>query len=162
MPFQIYAQPPIPTNTELYENPSHGIRILFPNTWDVLEYVDGVAFGSRFDNASDRYVEAVDIVIAPTNASSLQQSVDLLLTHFNNSLNDFVLTESNLTSLAGREAQMLLYNYSDPTIGSTRTLAVVTLHEGNSFLITYSAKPEDFYGKLPIVQQMIDSFEIMN
>jgi hypothetical protein len=160
MPFQTYAQPEANSSLELYEDPALGISILFPNTWDVLEYVDGVGFGSGFDNASDRYVEAVDVVISPTNATSLQENVDILQAQLNNSLNDFVLTESNLTSLAGMEAQMLLYNYSDPIIGATRTLAFTTLNEGNSILITYSAKPSDFPSKLPIVKQMIDSFQI--
>jgi hypothetical protein len=93
-----------------------------------------------------------------------KQNVDLA----NKTLPNFQLIESNITTLANNPAYKIISTFTNSRPGDDdplrspqfQTMTIWTIKGGRIYTISYSQIPSEFSRYLPIIQKMIDSFEI--
>ena len=147
-----------------YENPEFGISIQHPSDWRVSETnpqpAQIVSFLSPWENLED---------LSPVSVSIFQDdyasSVTLEgYTNLNSILYQelgVIISESKDTVLSGKPAHSVLVNNS--SAGGTMDMLVWTVStDGRKvYTIAYTATPDDFTRYLPVVQKMINSFQII-
>jgi hypothetical protein len=69
--------------------------------------------------------------------------------------------EENSTMLAGNLAHQISYT-NTTSQGEVRITRIWTIEGGKAYEITYSALPSTYHQFLPIIQEMIDTFEIVS
>jgi hypothetical protein len=168
---QTTSPSPLPSQTNVttteannfltYDNATLGYRIEYPSNWEQFEQWNSIRFISPFQSSSDRYREIVSVALEPFDNVSMAEWIRNTTNFLNTTSNDFMLSASSPTTLAGFPAHMLEYTYSDPSFGITRTMVISTIPDNqNVYSITYFAKPAEFDNSLPIVQKMINSFQL--
>lgn len=158
----VTAQPDniAPYNFGIYQNSTFGILLQYPMNWLKEDFEDGVGFVAPPENKTDRYVETVDIIVSPVSNSSLDSMVNQTIDNYKDSLNDFQLINSTSIIVGGNPAQLILYSYSDATIGSAKAMDVITTNGSNIYNILYITKPGDFLDHIESIQNLIESFQI--
>lgn len=156
------------TNFLTYENPTLGIKILYPTDWVKLEntsspnknstLIDLVTFGPQSNNSSDipgKLVVKVDNIsdIKPINVSEYSNQIIGDLSQ------DFKVAEST-TTLAGLPAYEFVYTGAEESV-DLKAMLVLTIKGDRAYIMSYTAEPEIFQSYLPKVQKIIDSFEIL-
>jgi hypothetical protein len=130
----------IPTGTFLtYTNPKYGIKIQYQYNW---------------------IVEGNDY---PTGAGGIQIA-SFYLPDVINGLPFFRIGVDNVTnsSLAGNRAYTVVWTYTHPTYGIRKSIEIATvIGGGKGYFVDYTAAAAKFSNYLPIVQKMIESFEII-
>jgi hypothetical protein len=58
-------------------------------------------------------------------------------------------------------AYTLHATFTNAELGPQEMLEIGTIFEGRGYYLSYFVEPEDYERYLPIIQQMIDSFEIV-
>jgi hypothetical protein len=146
-----------------YENASAGINIQFPALWKANSTYDpdDPNVVTRFDGPKNEHVEiAVDFLGNTTK--TLNQDADNAITFYQNESKDFKLLELNTdATLAGKPAYKLVYVSKDPDTNSSFISMDTTAVVGNkAYTISYIADPEKYSVSFPMVQKMLDSFQI--
>jgi hypothetical protein len=92
-----------------------------------------------------------------------KQNVDLA----NKTLPNFQLIESNITTLANNPAYKIISTFTNVGLGDDplrspqfQTMTIWTIKGGRMYTILYSQTPSEFSRYLPIIQKMVDSFEM--
>jgi hypothetical protein len=173
------------SNLLLYENSTYGIRIQYPSDWDLEEtdystddgVTDIVRFLSPYQGRIDDYSENVWISKESNPGEdeniTLAEYVDEVIDFYNDNIADFNLVELNTNAntntnnitLSGFPAYILVFTQSVENVNSSvKTMEVGTITpKKETYFITYYAEDNGQYSKyLPIVQKMINSFEIVN
>jgi eukaryotic-like serine/threonine-protein kinase len=150
-----------------YENSTYGIKIQYPSSWDQEEN------GTRQDTETD-----VVTVYAPAInfSASLDISIDdisdekgIALAQYANdgiidlkqSLKDFQLIGSTTNNvLSGLPAYISIYTYVDENI-TFEDMEIGAIKGDKVYILTYEAGMNEYDKYLPIIQQMINSFQIM-
>ena len=57
---------------------------------------------------------------------------------------------------------MLVYKYTDLVFGKAMAMDIGMTNSDKVYVLSYLAEPAKFFRYLPIIQKMIDSFEIQN
>jgi hypothetical protein len=162
-------------NFSLYENSTHGIRAQYPSDWDLEEtdfmandgFIDIVEFYSPYQSRIDDYSESVWISKEsnPVGDIALAEYADNVIDYYNASATDFnvVGLNTNNVTLSGIPAYKLVFTQSIEDV-DVKTMEVGTITpKKEAYFITYYGEDSGQYSKyLPIVQKMIDSFEISN
>jgi hypothetical protein len=167
-----YAQQQQQGEWSLYENATHGVSMLYPSNWTqqnstVAAGDDRFIFISEFfspEEADGYFVYipiAIDAMPQSTNIEGyLNESIDILRQD-----PDFVdmqvLSSSvgNFT-LAGMPAYNLEITYTDPEFGPQNMLEVGTIFDNRVYYIQYFADLPIYQKYFPIVERMIESFQI--
>jgi hypothetical protein len=150
-------------NYLIYENPTYGISIQYPSSWEKIEYPriglgavgnDLVAnFLVPLVNASDHWREHFMIqILSQTQAKKLIPQSD--------------------TTLAGKHGYKRVVNYTMEIFNldsntehrlNIKTLEVwVAIGNGDTCLLIYKAVAARYSDYLPAIQKMLDSFKIGN
>jgi hypothetical protein len=143
------------------ELPAYGIKIEYPSDW--FKYERGlkppivIGFRSPRAHASDTFLESVAIALVNAPNVKLEQFTKANITDLKNKRHDFLIVESVQTVMAGQDAQKIVYDAN-----GKRIMIVVIMREGKVYEIIYIAEQTKYDNYLPIVQKMIDSFEITN
>ncbi|MGC1135831.1 MAG: hypothetical protein WA941_23605 [Nitrososphaeraceae archaeon] len=157
-----------------YEDPDFGFTIKYPDDWVKEVYEDGAGFISPKKDFYDRYGEYLDIFVYSAGSREVPyfRSVNTPLLEVvreelrarQDAYNDFQLLSSNSTTLVNGTvpAEMLSFIYSHPVVGQTKVTAIIAIKGENMYVLEYRAKPDQFSDSLPIAQQMIDSFSILD
>jgi hypothetical protein len=153
------------TNTlSIYKNSTYGVTIKYPNEWSIDETggIDDndtniVTFSSPNQN------DHATVEIHQDKPDEENSDISSYLTSETpsyNDLDDFKVIESNTNSLlAGNNAYKLIYTYTDG--GTTyKDMEIGTIVGDKAFYIAYDVEESTFDSYLPIVQTMIDSFEV--
>jgi hypothetical protein len=149
-----------------YENSTYGIKIQYPSSWDKEEN------GTRQDtetNVVTFYPPAVN-----SNAS-LDISIDdisdekgIPLTQYANdgnsdlkqSLNDFQLIGSTTNNvLAGLPAYKSIYTFVDENT-TFKDMEIGAIKGDKAYVLTYEAGLNEYDKYLPIMQELINSFQL--
>jgi hypothetical protein len=154
----------------LYENPTYDVQMPYPSSWTQ----------ASTDATPDRFIQVSDF-FSPTEADGsssasfrisiddspqssniedyLEESISIFVASA--SYQDFNVVESTTNAtLAGIPAYTIVATYTDPTLGPRMTLEIGTIFEDEVYYLSYFADPQDYERYLPIIQEMIDSFEI--
>jgi hypothetical protein len=143
-----------------WQSNAYGVKINYPSNWGFEKNQESsrfVVFKSQLANRSDIIFESVSITLLGLSNESPQQIAQKSINDLEKNYHDFILIESAPTILAGRQAQRVLYD-----IGGKRYMGIITNGKnGKIYQITFVAEPKEFDSYLPIVQKMVDSFEII-
>jgi hypothetical protein len=156
----------------LYENATHGVRMLYPSTWTQQDSTlgdDSFILVSDFfspQEEADGYFASVTIGIDTMPPSTnlednLNESIDSFMQDPN--VRDFQVLSSSTDdfTLAGMPAYYFESSYTDPEFGPTQALIVETIIDNKGYSIQYYADAPIYERYLPVVERMIESFEIM-
>ena len=121
-------------------------------------------FLSPSESNSDRFPESFSVSSSILNSNN--NSVDKLarrainehIEHFP----DFQLVDTKLIAVKGNLAYMLVYKYTDLVFGKAMAMDIGMTNSDKVYVLSYLAEPAKFFRYLPIIQKMIDSFEIQN
>jgi PsbP-like protein len=167
------------SNYMTYDNPILGIKMQYPANWSVQEYPynNSAAYhvvagfyspsktASQLGNVSDRssnFVPYLDIFVFSSNGMSLNDIVQQRINNFLNNA-DFAIdnNQSKPFTLKGNHpAYMLVYTL---TVGGDeffRKRQVWTVFEDKVYVITFTSQQAPSSNYIPIVDKMINTFEV--
>jgi eukaryotic-like serine/threonine-protein kinase len=153
-------------NSLLYDNSSYGIRFQSPSDWKKIEILAGrittVEFTLLPKNTSipDAVID-ISIEKSLGNITTLGQYGEAADRISHAILGNFTSTESRPTILSGQPAIARVLDIKQPTSGIHINIAqVFTLKNDKAYGITYTAPAPRYLSYLPVVQQIINSFQI--
>jgi hypothetical protein len=173
---------PKETSFSIYENPTYGIKILYPAAWNKIELgqisPDGFLVGFALPregkplseiNVSDFVLENImigvtRIISAPSSFSEntiLRDFVNDQISSYKQEFADFQIIKSNITTIDNNPVYQIQYTHKDRrTIFDT--LQVWTISGNKIYTILFNADPVDYPTYLPIIQKMTNSLVIFN
>jgi serine/threonine-protein kinase len=153
-----------------YTNSNYGITIHYPSDWKIGEHVYTnrfvLNFTSTLKNNSDTFPATITVSVEPLkqNRTTLNEFTITTLDNAKQSLPNFQLIESNATTLASNPAHRIVYTFtsSDPSVQlHFQSMNIWTLKENKVYSISYTQARSQFNKYLPIIQNMIHSFDII-
>ncbi len=154
-------------NFSSYEQSSLGITIKYPPTWQRQDInniftKEVVTFLSPQSSDGDNFQEKVTLSIEDYSGS-LNQSKDDFTKEINKALSAVEIVETTPTTLAFKPAFKIIYTGKDEENNlDFKNLQIWTLKGNKAYILTYTAKQEDFDKFIPVVEKMIKTFEIKN
>jgi hypothetical protein len=141
-----------------WESPPYGVKINYPSNWRVekgkhpskLEL-----FKSPKESPSDMIFENVAISLYNITSGTIEQLVPLFINQHRKNFHNLTIIESAPTTLGGRQAHRLVVEAE-----GKRIMDVFTVEKNKVYEIAFASIPSKFDSYLPIVQKMLDSFEI--
>jgi hypothetical protein len=149
-----------------YENPTLGVKIQYPATWiesqnGLKDFSDVVGFYAPFGNLSD--------ISTGTLIVSIRHYLhDITLDGYNSLINNLLkqpnvqAIQSNPFTLAERPAHKVVFLASPPGLLKMETMLVWTVKGNDVYIISFNSEPSKYPTYAPIVDKMIDTFEITN
>lgn len=173
-----------PTNIQFleYENPKLGWKIKYPSNWLVEEQnekVDVVTGMLEPTDASVRFgpqnsTMGTYLTISIQNLDSFLKNISLNEyakseiqelegnTPVAVEITPFKIVEKGLTTISNNKTSAYKVVYSDIVTGKSKGTTIWALNDNKVYDITYFVEDEVFPTYLPIIERMIDSFEISN
>ena len=160
--------PTQPSSFSSYNNSTYGIKFQSPNGWNKIEVLSGrttlIEFRSPSTNATESIQlpgrVAISIEKDLGNVTTLQeysQATDNLL---NRMLGNFTAKSQPIT-LSGQPTISRIIATKHPISGIGISIAqVLTIKNNNAYSITYTVPTSSYYRYLPVVQQILNSFQI--
>lgn len=168
-----YAQQQQGEEWSLYQNVTYGVSMLYPSNWTQQNMTeagndDRFILVSKFFSPAEADGYFADVTIAidgmpqSTNIQGYRsQSIDIYRQDPN--FEDFQLLSSSIGNftLAGMPAYAFEITYTDPEFGPQNVLEVGRIFDNRVYYIQYFADPPIYQKYFPIVERMIESFQIM-
>src|SRR5919198_2126368 len=172
---------PKETSFSIHENPTYGIKILYPAGWNKLEFgqitADGLVVGFALPregkplseiNVSDFVLENImigvtRIISAPSSFSEntiLRDFVNEQISSYKQELADFQIIKSNITGIDNNPIYQIQYTHKKGH-AMFDTLQVWTISGNKIYTILFNADPADYPTYLPIIQKMTNSLVIL-
>jgi|SRR6188472_346627 len=156
-----------------YQSHTYGFKIQYPSNWEKLEFAQGIEEEHRNivvnflspagEGTSNTFREY--LIIEVGNSTSHDESLTQYVTtqiHLRQALPNFNLVESTLTSVSGgNPAHKIVYTYSNPIVGITKAMDILTIKSDKLYFLSYNADAVKYSRYLPIIQKVIDSFQII-
>ncbi len=160
-----YATPtpaPLKDGTTLeYTDESSGVKLRYPKDWTTVSGVDGIVVGFLAPSVDpwDSFLANVNVIVEDLSYDpmTLDEYADYGLYQLD--LAGFYVPHMEETMVAGCPAYRVLYEAYDETMG-LKWLQVWTVRDNRAYVITYTAKQDQFRDHLSDVENMIESFEI--
>ena len=176
---QVIAQDDIlggPTTTEssvqslghaslLYESPVYGIRTQYPGGWDIIIQNTSnsslsLRFNSPLENDTDSFRENVRLVIGTvSNNTALSNFTSATLTSYLELYPDLELIELSSTNLTSSAIPAYTLVGSRTQEG-TNFMQILAMKEDKVYSIIYTSEKSRYSTYLPIIEEMINSFEV--
>ncbi|HZA47454.1 MAG TPA: PsbP-related protein [Nitrososphaera sp.] len=149
----------------VYESPAYGIRTQYPDGWEILIQSTSpssisLRFNSPPENDTDTYRENVILEINTiSNNTALSNFTGAALASYLESFSDFELIELTSTNLANNTipAYKLVGSRTQEGLDF---MQIVAMKEDNVYTILYSSETTRYSTYLPIIEKMINSFEV--
>jgi serine/threonine-protein kinase len=149
----------------IYESPVSGIRTQYPDGWEILiQRTSNSSISLRFDsppeNDTDIFRENVNLEINTiSNNTALSNFTSAALGSYLESYPDLELIELTSTNLANNTipAYKLVGSRTQEGLDF---MQIVAMKEDKVYVITYSSAMTRYSTYLPIIEKMIDSFEV--
>jgi photosystem II reaction center protein PsbP len=149
----------------IYESPVSGIRTQYPDGWEILiQRTSNSSISLRFDsppeNDTDIFRENVNLEINTiSNNTALSNFTSAALGSYLESYPDLELIELTSTNLANNTipAYKLVGSRTQEGLDF---MQIVAMKEDKVYVITYSSEKTKYYTYLPIIEKMINSFEV--
>lgn len=154
-------------NFRTYQNPDYAIKMQYPSDWSasksgLRDYTNIIAFYSPLENISDVFPEHLTLSITGYSQHITLQKFNTVL---NNTLRQpgIKIIESNPTTLAGNPAHKIVFLPPTNNVPfKFETMLVWTVKNDKVYIVSYNAEAARYPTYLPIIQKMINSFEITN
>ncbi len=149
-----------------YKNPTFGLKIQYPATWiesqnGLKAFSDVVGFYAPFGNLSD--ISTGTLIV-----SIRHYSHNITLDGYNSLINNLLkqpnvqTIQSNPFMLADSPAHKVVFSASAPGLLKMETMLAWTVKGNNVYIISFNSEPSKYPTYVPIVDKMINSFEITN
>ncbi len=148
------------SNFLLHEDTTYKVKILYPREWKLVETKDNIfAFQEPKLTADDKIQENLNLIMNDVSDQDLtfEKFKPLAMENLKQTVQDFSLIDSSSTTLADTIAQKNVFTAFNPKL---KLLQVITLKNDITYAITFVSTPESFENYLPVVEKMLDSFEI--
>ncbi|MBD2355633.1 serine/threonine protein kinase [Tolypothrix sp. FACHB-123] len=147
----------------IYANSQYRIKIQYPQNWERQEIdnqitAEIVTFLSNKQSEKDNFIEKVTISVE-NFSGTLEESSKLFRNDIKSNLSASQIIEESSTTLLNKPAMKLVYTGKDGN-KVLKNLQIWTLKNEQAYIITYTAKIDDYDKFKPIVDRMIKSFEI--
>lgn len=148
-----------------YKQSNLGITIKYPQSWqrqniDNIFTKELVTFLSP-QSGADNFQEKVTLSVEDYSGSLEQSKEDF--TKEINQISAAEIIETSSTTLAFKPAFKIIYTGKDRENNlDLKNLQIWTLKANKAYIITYSAEQEDYDKFIPVVEEMIKTFEIKN
>ena len=155
---------PKETNFSTYENPTYGIKILYPAGWNKLEFGQITAYGLVVLILENILIGVTTINSAPppfSKGTLLKDFVNEQISSFKQGLADFQIIKSNTTAIDNNPTYQIQYT-SRSGQAIFDTLQIWTISGNKIYTMIFNADPADYPTYLPIIQKMTDSFVVFN
>ncbi len=149
----------------VYESPVYGIRTQYPDGWEILiQSISNSSLSLRFnsppENDTDIFRENVlfEIITVPNN-TALSNFTSAALASYLESFPDFELIELSSTNLTNNAipAYKLVGSRTQEGLDF---MQIVAMKDDKVYTILYSSEKTRYSTYLPIIEKMIDSFEV--
>jgi hypothetical protein len=177
-------KPPVPPSVNdrgflMYENSTLGIKMQYPSGSEILRKTvlddEDVPYDVGFRLPDEKHPESsydvlfVEVIPLPyaynvSESVYIDEYVPVWVSGAKESLTDFNLTKSRITTLDDSPAQVLEHTHFSPELeGEIKGLNVFAVKDNILYHIGYeSTDPLAYYDHIPIIQKMIESFEILD
>ena len=152
-------------NLLAYQSPEYGIRTQYPDGWEIViqntsNSLLSLRFDSPLENDTDIYRENVVFEIsAISNNAALSNFTGAALASYLESFSDIELVElspTNLTDTAIPAYKLV----GSRTQEGLDFMQIFAINEDKVYSILYSSEKMKYSTYLPIVEEMINSFEV--
>lgn len=157
-----------------FSNPIFGIKIKYPDTWSsrvypynhqgnntVVGFYSPSKTASQLGNisgVSGQFVPYLDIFVFDSKNMSLEKIIDGRMKRIHNTTE--IVIESKPYTLGNHEAHKLVYSTITGGDEFFKKMQVYTIYNNKVYLITFTAQQTLFSSYIPLVENMIDTFEI--
>jgi serine/threonine-protein kinase len=146
-----------------YENSTEKLKIRYPQSWnrqDINNRITGelVTFISPKQNDVDNFQEKLTITVEDFSGT-LQEFTQTSVKDINNNLVDAKIINTSEQIVANKQGEALEYVGKDGN-NNLKSLQVFTLKNGKAYVITYTAKVDNYNDFLDVAETMIKSLEI--
>lgn len=148
----------------VYESPVYGIRTQYPDGWEIVIQSTSnsslsLRFNSPLENDTDIYRGNVILEINTIDNTALSNFTGASLASYLESYPDFELIELTSTNLANNTipAYKLVGSRTQEGLDFMQIFAI---KEDKVYVITYSSETTRYSTYLPIIEKMINSFEV--
>jgi eukaryotic-like serine/threonine-protein kinase len=152
-----------------YVNPQDEFKIQYPSNWEKIQFSRGIIeenrsilvnFISPLENASDVFREYFIIEKGNlTSHSSVKQYVDMHI-NIKKTLPNFKLIESSPILVADKPAYRIVFTYSNPEVGTTKTMEILVASADKIYLLSFNADIEKYSDYVLAIDRMIKSFQL--
>ena len=146
-----------------YENPNYNIEIQYPSSWvkDLnVSSPDVVTFYPSAVKSNASLTVTVDDVSDEKGIPLAQYASDAA-DAIKKKTQDFILFGSTTNNtLAGLPAYKSIYSYAGDNNTKVQGMEIGAIKGDKVYIFTYEAGPNEYDKYLPIIQQLIESFQI--
>ena len=147
-----------------YENRDYGVKVAYPQTWQTEKrddfLISGIIFISPLEHSQDIFQERVSVfvenLVSDTSLSKYTAESIAEIKRFS----DPKITNAETSVLGNYEARSVIYEGEDEGL-SVKKMQVWTVFDNKAYTITYTAQSDRFKNYLPIVRQIIASFDLL-
>ena len=161
----------------LYENPTFGIKIKYPDNWSLRTYSYNLALNNtvagfyspskkaselgNISGVSGHFVPYVDIFVFSSKNMSLDKIIDSRIDRIQNSTY-FLISESKPFILKGNQsAYTITYSINSGKDEIFKKMQVYTIYGNKVYLITFTSQEALFAQYRSTIQEMVNSFELL-
>ena len=164
-------------NYLLYENPTFGIKIKYPDNWSLRTYSYNLALNNtvagfyspsktaselgNVSGVSGHFVPYLDIYVFSSKNMSLDKIIDSRIDRIQNSTY-FLISESKPFTLTGNQsAYSITYSINSGKDELFKKMQVYTVYDNKVYLITFTSQEALFAEYRSTIQEMVNSFELL-
>ena len=145
-----------------YENLDRGFRVSYPQTWSKQNRDDfiatGIVFFSPLENDSDSFQEQVSVLVEDLpSQQSLSEYTEQSVAEIKQ-LSDPNIDAAIPITLGTEEGRQIVYQ-GEVNGSPVQRMQSWSLKGNRAYIITYTAKPDDYDTYLPMVDEIIESFQ---
>jgi eukaryotic-like serine/threonine-protein kinase len=155
-----------PSNFLIYENATFGLKFQSPSNWNKIEISSPRIIDIKFIspvNSSDKFPSTIDIAIEKNlgNITSLDRYTRAADEMLNTTFSGFNISDSRPTSLAGFPAIGRVFDYklTIPAV-DLKSAQILAINNDKAYVITYTSEAAKYFDYLPILQEIMSSFQI--
>ena len=164
-------------NYLLYENPTFGIKMKYPDNWSLRTYSYNLALNNtvagfyspsktaselgNVSGVSGHFVPYLDIFVFSSKNMSLDKIIDSRIHRIQN-YTYFLISESKPFTLNGNQsAYTIIYSINSGKDELFKKMQVYTIYGNKVYLITFTSQEALFAEYRSTIQEMINSFELL-
>jgi PsbP-like protein len=161
----------------LYENPTFGIKIKYPDNWSLRTYSYNLALNNtvagfyspskkaselgNVSGVSGHFVPYLDIFVFSSKNMSLDKIIDSRIDRIQNSTY-FLISESKPFTLKGNQsAYTITYSINSGKDEIFKKMQIYTIYGNKVYLITFTSQEALFAQYRSTIQEMVNSFELL-
>jgi len=153
-------------SSDSYSNFDEGLSIRTPKNWRLVENSDArtqATFFAPKEGQDDKFIENVSLYISDLSAKPNVTLAEIVSAWINQSKSEFpdsfeVISQES-ASLGGVSAVKIVANAKDD-VSPLKSMALLALKDGKSYILNYSAEEKSFAKFLPEVESLINSFKL--